>query len=554
MSSRRDVLRALIGSPLWLATAGRTQWSQHDDAVADVVIVGGGLGGCAAALAAAEHGLRVILTEETAWIGGQLTAQAVPPDENAWIETIGGTRRYRALRDGVRTWYREHAPLTTAARANARLNPGRGWVSRLCAEPRVWLTVLHAQYAPHIASGRLRILHHTRAVAADVTGDRVRAVSVRTRGAPRDTVLRAPYFIDATELGDLLPLTGTEFVTGAESRRETGEAHAPEVAQPDNVQSFTVCFAMEHRPGESHVIDRPAEYATWRDCIPDPPSGPRLLSLDDETSRRIGFDPVARTGYWSYRRIIDRELFAPGAYASDVTLVNWGQNDYAFGSLLGDATSAAHHLTRAGALSRSLLYWLQTECPRADGGVGWPGLRLRPDIVGTEDGLSMAPYVREARRIRAVATIREEDVTVEGRMRETGASRAQVTARVWPDSIGIGHYHLDLHRSTRGDASAYAETLPFQIPLGALVPQRVVNLLPAAKNIGTTHRSNGCHRLHPIEWAIGESVGVLVAQCIAQRTTPHAVHASRARTATLQGALATDGVPIAWPAPMPPGA
>src|SRR5690349_4021978 len=60
----------------------------------DLVIVGGGLGGCAAALAAARNGLRVILTEETDWIGAQLTAQAVPPDENRWIETIGGTRSY----------------------------------------------------------------------------------------------------------------------------------------------------------------------------------------------------------------------------------------------------------------------------------------------------------------------------------------------------------------------------------------------------------------------------------------------------------------------------
>jgi NADPH-dependent 2,4-dienoyl-CoA reductase/sulfur reductase-like enzyme len=56
---------------------------------ADIVIIGGGLGGCAAALAAARNGLRVILTEETDWIGGQLTSQAVPPDENPWIETFG---------------------------------------------------------------------------------------------------------------------------------------------------------------------------------------------------------------------------------------------------------------------------------------------------------------------------------------------------------------------------------------------------------------------------------------------------------------------------------
>ena len=53
---------------------------------ADVVVVGGGLGGCAAALAALRAGRTVILTEPTDWVGGQLTQQAVPPDEHPWIE------------------------------------------------------------------------------------------------------------------------------------------------------------------------------------------------------------------------------------------------------------------------------------------------------------------------------------------------------------------------------------------------------------------------------------------------------------------------------------
>jgi glycine/D-amino acid oxidase-like deaminating enzyme len=54
----------------------------------DVAIVGGGLGACAAALAAARLGRRVILTEETHWVGGQLTNQVVPPDEHPWIEQL----------------------------------------------------------------------------------------------------------------------------------------------------------------------------------------------------------------------------------------------------------------------------------------------------------------------------------------------------------------------------------------------------------------------------------------------------------------------------------
>ena len=82
-----------------------------------MLVAGGGLGGVAAALAAAARGAGVVLVEETAWLGGQLTSQAVPLDEHPWIERFGATARYRALRDGIRAYYRAHYPLTAAARA-----------------------------------------------------------------------------------------------------------------------------------------------------------------------------------------------------------------------------------------------------------------------------------------------------------------------------------------------------------------------------------------------------------------------------------------------------
>ncbi|MFG2629796.1 FAD-dependent oxidoreductase [Streptomyces sp. NPDC048473] len=59
-----------------------------------MLVVGGGLGGVAAPLAACRAGSTVVLTEETDWIGGRLTAQAVPPDEHPWIESYGATANY----------------------------------------------------------------------------------------------------------------------------------------------------------------------------------------------------------------------------------------------------------------------------------------------------------------------------------------------------------------------------------------------------------------------------------------------------------------------------
>jgi NADPH-dependent 2,4-dienoyl-CoA reductase/sulfur reductase-like enzyme len=81
----------------------------------DILIVGGGLGGVSAALAAAKLGARVVLVEELDWLGGQLTAQAVPPDEHPWIETLRVSQSYAALREGIRAYYRRHYPLTPEA-------------------------------------------------------------------------------------------------------------------------------------------------------------------------------------------------------------------------------------------------------------------------------------------------------------------------------------------------------------------------------------------------------------------------------------------------------
>ncbi len=124
----------------------------------EILIVGGGLGGCAAAIAAASAGSSVVMTEESDWIGGQLTSQATPPDEHGWIEQFGCTAAYRKMRENVRAYYRRFYPLTEAAMNNKYLNPGNGWVSPLCAEPEVFLNVLLEMMRKFIKNGQIRLL------------------------------------------------------------------------------------------------------------------------------------------------------------------------------------------------------------------------------------------------------------------------------------------------------------------------------------------------------------------------------------------------------------
>jgi FAD dependent oxidoreductase len=527
----------------------------------DVAIVGGGLGGVAAALAALAGGHRVILTEETDWIGGQVTAQAVPPDEHAWIESIGCTRRYRAYRDGVRDYYRRHYPLTDASRALADFNPGSATVSRIAHEPRVSLAVLEAMLAPHVSAGRLRVLLRHAPVAADVEGSRVRSVTVRDLSESLDRTIQAQYFLDATELGELLPLTKTEYVTGFESRKETGEPHAPDRAQPLNMQAFTVCFAMDYVAGEDHTIDKPAEYGFWRDYVPRlTPAWPGPLLAWEQTDPRtlqprvLAFDPAAATpgsgplNLMIYRRILHKGNFQPGAVPTDITIVNWPMNDYFVGPLYEiERNDAARHLQRGKQLSLSLLYWLQTEAARPDGGAGWRGLRLRPDVVGTADGLAKSPYIRESRRIRAEFTVLEQHVGADARAKLLNALAEPITAEPFADSVGIGSYRIDLHMSTGGDNYIDVGSLRFQIPLGALIPQRVDNLLPACKNLGVTHITNGCYRLHPVEWNVGEAAGALAARAIETRALPRRIRNDASMLKDFQAVLQSQGVELAWP-------
>ncbi|NGN64244.1 FAD-dependent oxidoreductase [Streptomyces sp. A7024] len=513
----------------------------------DLLIVGGGLGGTAAALTAVRLGRQVVLTEATGWLGGQLTAQAVPPDEHPWIEGAACPPGYAGLRRRVRDYYRRNYPLR---QDDPLLDPGLGIVSHLCHEPRVAAAVIEEMLAPWRASGALTVLTGHTPVKAHTSGDEIEAVTLAGPDGTEITV-HAAYVADATELGDLLELAGVEHVIGAEGRDETGEPHAPDTADPLDQQAVSWCYALDYRPGEEHVIDRPDAYEHWKTTAAPFWPGPQLswtdvepISLERRTWRLMGADREAGDHFdlWQFRRILAREQFAPGAFASDLTIVNWPQIDYWEAPLLGVDTAARDAaLAAARGLSLSFLHWMQTEAPRPDGGAGYPGLRLRPDVTGTPDGLAKAPYIRESRRIKAEFTVLEQHVGVEARPAGAGGE-------VFPDAVGIGSYRIDLHPSTAGRSYVDIESYPFQIPLGALLPVRVENLLPANKNIGTTHITNGCYRLHPVEWAVGEAVGALAGFCLDRDLPPRKVRSDPGQLIDYQRLLShTLGVRLSWP-------
>jgi hypothetical protein len=415
--------------------------------------------------------------------------------------------------------------------------------------------VIEEMLSPLIAAGLLTVIRGIRPVHVRHRGATIDDVTFRDSATGKVQTIAAHYVADATELGDLLALAGADHVIGAESRADTGELHALDEADPLDQQAITWCAAVEYRAGENHTIPEPADYARWRDTVPAFWPGPQLswedvhpITLAHRTRPLFTTTPeAAETNHdrdlWHYRRILSRHAFRPENWSSgDVTLINWPQVDYWDRPLLGVSEREQQlALAEARALTRSFVYWMQTAAPRSEGGVGYPELRLRGDVLGSPDGLARQPYIRESRRLRARTTVTEAHI---GRaMRGEGAGAA-----AFPDSIGIGYYRIDLHPSTAGRTYVDIDCFPFQIPLGSLIPAAGGNLIAAAKNIGTTHVTNGAYRLHPVEWSIGEGAGALIHHCLATGASPAQVHSSPASTENLQSLLRDRlGVTLQWP-------
>lgn len=119
----------------------------------DALIVGGGVGGEAVALALLEADYRVLLTEETDWLGGQLSSWSVPADEPIWIEQHGAAACYSAYGKPVRRYYQQNYLLIETAGQHLFLNPENARISPIPHEPRVSQFLIEEMLSPCLAAG-----------------------------------------------------------------------------------------------------------------------------------------------------------------------------------------------------------------------------------------------------------------------------------------------------------------------------------------------------------------------------------------------------------------
>jgi FAD dependent oxidoreductase len=526
---------------------------------AKVVIVGASLGGVLAAASACARFLRtnarrldyppVVLIAAHDWLGGQMTAQGVPPDEHKFIEHGGAPASYMAFRQIMRAHYLQNPEFVDNTEMTEGCNPGDGWVSRLCFEPAVAAAYFEALLAPFVDAGVLQICRGASLISAcrGVALQAGQIVSICVGATGHNISYAAQLFIDATDTGELILKAGLSYRLGKEAAAEFGEPDAPKFAAIRDQQPVTLVMALKRCYASQPTITKPVDYDFWVAYML-PHYHYKLFSnnLPGHGRGQAMQLPFFGTGQtldlWRYRRIVSARNWRlkNGQQREEISLINWAQNDYGLQPLLDGGAGEAEVLAAARELSLCLLYWLQTAAEREDGGVGYDNLALAPEVLGTTDGFAQQIYVRESRRIIGYKCLTQTDILAE--------SNIELAPAFCADSIAVGWYNMDIHPTVESGHGVNAKVRPFEIPLGCLVPRDCDNLIAACKNISVTHLVNAATRVHPIEWAIGEAAGVLAAYCVESAVLPSAVAQSPVAIAAVQAALVSIGGQIHWDA------
>jgi len=538
----------------------------------EVVVIGGSLGGVAAAGQAMAAGATTCLIELTPWLGGQISSQGV----SAIDESLAMRFAHNAApswQDFKQTVTQQPVQLPNWLEQSIGLEPDRivantnaCWVGLLCFPPDAgaqsaeqWLQ------RSSTASPTSRWSTETAFKGAefDATGKNITAIyAVRRQPyqpayVPRGVFsqeiaqwyawssdssfektpirLQAPagkrlLVIDATDTGELIGWANLPHRLGSESIETTGEPNAANQDNPQCTQAFTYPFALAIHD------DQEASLSSLRQHKP---------AYNREEHRRdftLGTRPMfAGKSFFNYRRNVSATRNNPflGVPAQgDVTLVNWNPgNDWGVMNpplvlTANEIAASGQHQNWMGGLSsialghaedRAFLFaeWLLENHSQPNfpltylAGVDSP--------MGTLSGLSMTPYIREGRRILGRGTIEQAPFM----LRETDVRVDLVGGRDFSESVvAIAHYDLDIHGcryrnwEPSGEASSASvqESLirPIQIPLESLLPQGVDNLLIGGKAIAVTHIVNAATRVHYSEWGIGSASGAITAWLVQQ--------------------------------------
>jgi hypothetical protein len=465
----------------------------------DVLVVGGGTGGTAAAIQAARRGAKTILVSEFPWIGGMLTSAGVSaPDGNELV----------AFQTGIwGAFLRELEKRQPEGLDNA-------WVSFFTYEPRI---------GAEIFADWVNELPNLKWISGQTPKEVLRQGNHITGVRFQDYSIQAAIVLDGTELGDLLELGNVPHRWGWEFQSDFNEPSAP--VEPNSLT-------------ETYPVQVPTWVVVMQDFgteeVPEIPAPPNY----DSARFLKAWENHGAESFLNYGRL-PRNRF----------MMNWpiSGNDYGEGVQRLLTRDRYQFLQEALWHSQGFAHFIQAQLGRRYG--------LAEDTFPTEanslggGAFALHPYYRESRRLIGVTTLREQDLLPKGqvaplpiRIEAQGCEFVENLCQ----SIAIGNYVMD-HHYPSGDIPLASKSMrwggrwtgtPFTIPYSCLVPQEIEGLLVCEKNISVTHMANGATRLQPLVLGIGQAAGMAAALCVEQNCQPQELSARSLQNALLEDAIA----------------
>ena len=525
-----------------------------------VVVVGGSLGGVAAAAHAMASGATTCLIEVAPWLGGQISAQGVSAlDESLRMRQANNfSPSWQRFRQLIKAQVVELPDWSPGGKTRSVPDLNSCWVGTLCFPPQAGALAAEqflTDTRPSAPQSRWAAMTAFKGAAFDASGRRITAVygvrrvpkspDYRPKGrlsaeladwyswSPTPEFDRVPVklqpppgqemlVIDATDTGELVAWARVPHRLGSESKATTGEPNAAAFDNPDCTQAFTYPFALAiHNDGGDSL-------GALASLVPT-----HNLHEHQAVFNLEGFPFFAGKSVFHYRRIVSQGRGNPytGAPAyGDITMVNWNQgNDWNWMDpplvmQERDLAASGQYQNWLGGLSQSALQFgeehallfarwlLETQASPS-----YPLAYLYgvESPMGTRSGLSMVPYFREGRRILGRAAYGQEAFMLrENDLRYSFPEQRDFSAT----AVGLTHYAIDIHgcryRNWKPSGEAISAPTqepgvkPVQIPLESLIPQGVDNLLIGGKAIAATHIANASTRVHYGEWQVGAAAGV----------------------------------------------
>ncbi len=468
---------------------------------ADVLVVGGGTGGTAAALQAARRGAKTILVSQWSMLGGMLTSGGVPaPDGNELV----------AFQTGIwGAFIRE---------LNQRQPEGldNAWVS---------FFTYHPQIGANIFADWVKAEPNLLWIVEQSPLEVVKQGNYITEVRFQSYTIEAKIILDATELGDVLELAEIPYRWGWELQAQWQEPSAP-------IDKFTF------------IKTTPVQAPTWVFIMQD--------FGEDQIAPEIPAPAIDTPELFinAWKNYGEESFLNYGKLPGQRFMINWPiqGNDYDqnLDRLIGSEAERLQFWQESFWHSQSFARFIQQQLGGRYGlATGTFPIENRHNFNTDPTILSafaLHPYYRESRRVQGLTTIREQDILP---VKEGYTALLPINEIGKCEAIAIGNYAND-HHYTTFEWPVKPKSLrwggrwtgtPFTIPYRALIPISVDNLLVCEKNISVSHIANGATRLQPVVLGIGQAAGMAAALCIEQGIKPKELSVR-----ALQNALLTDKI------------